>query len=101
MTRDDKTVVFVASTITAPAALWLAVAVWQYGIEKPYGRSLLSIAKLTPADDYLMGVLAAGVGLGAVAATWLIQRFDSRFGGAAFKQFLRGTRIVSHRTLQH
>jgi len=100
MTRDDRSLVFVAAMLGMPLAAWLSVAAWRYGLERPVARGLLKVAKLTPHDDFLIGALVIGALAGFVLADWIIRRYDTQFGGASFKRFLRGTRIISHRSLQ-
>ena len=101
MTRDDKGLVFVGLLVGVPIAAWLSIAAWRYGFERPVLRGLWRVAKLTQEDNFLIGALVVGAFTGFFAADWLIRRYDSRFGGAAFKRFLRGTRMISHRSLQN
>ena len=100
MTRDDRSLVFVAAMLGLPLVAWLSVAAWRYGVERPIGRGLLRITKLTPHDDFLIGALVLGSLAGFVLADWIVRRYDTQFGGASFKRFLRGTRMISHRSLQ-
>lgn len=100
MTRDDRNFVFIGVMLGLPLVAWLGVAAWRYGVERPVARGLLRIAKLTPHDDYLIGALVLGVLGGFVLADWIIRRYDTQFGGASFKRFLRGARMISHRSLQ-
>src|SRR5581483_12267556 len=100
MTRDDKAVVFATFLTLIPAAAWLSAGAWLYGLERPYTRSLLRFAKQTPGNDALLGSLAGGIAGGLVLAVTLIGRYDSHFGGAGFRRFLRGTRIVNHHVLK-
>jgi len=100
MTRDDKHLVFAGFLVVLPVVAWLSVAVWRYGIDRPVARGLARIAKLTPGDDFLIGALVLGLVAGFFVADWLVRRFDTQFGGAAFKRFLRGTRMISQRSLQ-
>lgn len=100
MTRDDKAIVLATLMVLTPLVLWLSSAAWLYGIERPYTRSILRVAKQTPASDVLMGSLACGLLGGFGIAVFLIRRYDTHFGGAGFRRFLRGTRIVSHHSLQ-
>ena len=100
MTRDDKNLVFIGVMVGLPVVAWLSVAAWRYEVEQPVGRGLLRIAKLTPHDDFLIGALVLGVLAGFALADWIVRRYDTHFGGASFKRFLRGTRMISHRGLQ-
>jgi type IV secretory pathway TraG/TraD family ATPase VirD4 len=100
MTRDDKNLVFIGVMVGLPVVAWLSVAAWRYEVDQPVGRGLLRIAKLTPHDDFLIGALVLGVLAGFALADWIFRRYDTHFGGASFKRFLRGTRMISHRGLQ-
>lgn len=100
MTRDDKNIVFIGVMVGLPFVAWLSVAAWRYEVDQPVGRGLLRIAKLTPHDDFLIGALVLGVLAGFALADWIVRRYDTHFGGASFKRFLRGTRMISHRGLQ-
>jgi type IV secretory pathway TraG/TraD family ATPase VirD4 len=100
MTRDDKQLVFAGFLVGLPVVSWLTVAAWRYGIDRPVARGLARIAKLTPSDDFLIGALVLGLAAGFFLGDWLVRRFDTQFGGAAFKRFLRGTRMISQRSLQ-
>ena len=100
MTRDDKNIVFIGVMVGLPVVAWLSVAAWRYEVDQPVGRGLLRIAKLTPHDDFLIGALVLGVLAGFALADWIVRRYDTHFGGASFKRFLRGTRMISHRGLQ-
>lgn len=100
MTRDDKQFVFLGFLLGLPVASWLCVAAWRYGIDRPIARGLLRIAKLTPEDQFLTGALFLGLVAGFFVADWIIRRYDTQFGGAGFRRFLRGTRMTSHRSLQ-
>src|SRR5687768_5290185 len=100
MTRDDKSIVFTATAALTPVAAWLATAGWQYGFDRPFSRALIEVAKRTPHDELLLGSLLAGAAGGLLLGDYLVRRFDTKFGGAGFKRFLRGTEMVSHRTLQ-
>jgi len=100
MTRDDKHLVFAGFLVALPVVAWLSVAAWRYGIDRPVARGLARVAKLTPGDDFLIGALVLGLVAGFFVADWLVRRFDTQFGGAAFKRFLRGTRMISQRSLQ-
>ena len=101
MTRDDKGVVFVAFMVALPVLVWTSVAAWRYGVEPPVVRGLVRIAKLTPQDNFLVGALVLGAFAGFFLGDWIVRRYDSQFGGASFKRFLRGTRMISHRSLQN
>lgn len=100
MTRDDKGTLFVGLLIAFPVLAWTAVAAWRYGLERPVVRGLVRIARQTPEDDFLIGALALGAFAGFFLGDWIVRRYDSQFGGAGFKRFLRGTRMISHRSLQ-
>ncbi|HZF19446.1 MAG TPA: type IV secretion system DNA-binding domain-containing protein, partial [Burkholderiales bacterium] len=100
MTRDDKHLVFAGFLVVLPVAAWLSMAAWRYGIDRPVAHGLARIAKLTPRDDFLIGALVLGLVVGFFLADWLVRRFDTQFGGAAFKRFLRGTRMISQRSLR-
>jgi type IV secretory pathway TraG/TraD family ATPase VirD4 len=100
MTRDDKHLVFAGFLVALPVVAWLSVAAWRYGIDRPVARGLARIVKLTPRDDFLIGALVLGLVAGFFLGDWLVRRFDTQFGGAAFKRFLRGTRMISQRSLQ-
>jgi type IV secretory pathway TraG/TraD family ATPase VirD4 len=100
MTKDDKHLVFAGFLVVLPVAAWLSMAAWRYGIDRPVAHGLARIAKLTPRDDFLIGALVLGLAAGFFLADWLVRRFDTQFGGAAFKRFLRGTRMISQRSLQ-
>src|SRR5581483_816342 len=100
MTRDDKNLVFVGLAVGFPLLAWLSVAAWRYGVERPVARGLVRIAKATPEDGFLIGALALGALAGVGLADWIVRRYDTQFGGAAFKRFLRGARMISHRSLQ-
>jgi len=99
MNRDDKQLVFAAFLVGLPAVAWLSVAAWRYGIDRPVARGLARIAKATPQDDFLIGALVLGLVAGFFVADWFVRRFDPQFGGAAFNRFLRGTRMISQRSL--
>lgn len=100
MTRDDKHLVFAGFLVVLPVVAWLSMAAWRYGIDRPVAHGLARIAKLTPRDDFLIGALVLGLVAGFFLADWLVRRFDTQFGGAAFKRFLRGTRMISQRSLR-
>jgi len=99
MTRDDRILVFVVAMLGLPLVAWLSVAAWRYGLERPVARALLKVAKATPHDDFLLGALLLGTLAGFLLADWAVRRYDTQFGGASFKRFLRGTRMISHRSL--
>src|SRR5256885_17216812 len=82
MTRDDKLLVFAGFLVVLPAAAWLSVAAWRYGIDRPVARGLARIAKLTPGDDFLIGALVLGLVAGFFLADWLGRAFGTQFGGA-------------------
>jgi len=100
MTREDKALVFATSLAVLPAASWLGTAEVRYGLESPYARSVVRVAKHTPRDKWLIGSLIAGAGGGLLFAAYAVRRFDTQFGGAGFKRFLRGTQMTSHRSLR-
>ena len=100
MTRDDRSLVFLALLLGMPLAAWIAMALIRYSVERPMLRSLVRVAKLTPEDNFLIGALVIGAFAGFILGDWIVRRFDSQFGGAAFRRFLRGTRMISHRSLQ-
>src|SRR6266513_3324170 len=100
MSRDDKQLVFAGCLVVLPVVAWLSMAAWRYGIDRPGAHGLARIAKLTPRDDFLIGALVLGLVAGFFVADWLVRRFDTQFGGAAFKRFLRGTRMISQRSLR-
>jgi type IV secretory pathway TraG/TraD family ATPase VirD4 len=101
VTRDDKTVVYVSALIVVPAASWAVLATWRYGWDRPYGRALLRLVRHTATDDVLIGSVVVGL-LGALLlGAYIVRRYDSQFGGAGFKRFLRGAQMTSHRTLQN
>src|SRR6266513_5796781 len=100
MSRDDKQLVFAGFMVGLSAVAWLSMAAWRYGIDRPVAHGLARIAKLTPRDDFLVGALVLGLVVGFFLADWLVRRFDTHFGGAAFKRFLRGTRMISQRSLR-
>lgn len=100
MTRDDRSVVFVGAILGLAFVTWLGAAAWRYGVERPVARGLMRIAELTPRDGLLIGALALGALVGFLLADWAFRHYDTEFGGAAFKRFLRGTRMISHRGLQ-
>ena len=100
MTRDDKQIVFLGFLLGLPMVSWLGMAMWRYGIDKPVVRGLVRIAKLTPQDQFLMGALLVGTAMGFFLADAIIRRYDTQFGGAGFRRFLRGTRMTSQRGLQ-
>jgi len=83
MTRDERSLVFVAAMLGMPLVAWLSVAAWRYGLERPVARGLLKVAKLTPHDDFLIGALVIGALAGFVLADWIIRRYDTQFGGAS------------------
>ena len=101
MTRDDKSLVFLSLLIGLPVVAWVSVAAWRYGVERPVVRSFVKIAKLTPEDNFLIGALVVGAFTGFFLGDWIVRRYDSKFGGAAFKRFLRGTRMINHCSLQN
>jgi len=101
MTRDDKSLVFLSLLIGLPVVAWVSVAAWRYGVERPVVRGFVKIAKLTPQDNFLIGALVVGAFTGFFLGDWIVRRYDSKFGGGAFKRFLRGTRMISHRSLQN
>lgn len=100
MNRDDKGLLYAASATLMPAIAWVSAASMRYGVERPYARALFRIAKQTPADQVLVSSLIAGVAGGVALAAFLVRRYDTHFGGAGFRRFLRGTRMVSHTALQ-
>src|SRR5258708_21315827 len=100
MTRDDNRLVFAGFLVALPVVAWLSVAAWRYGLDRPGARGLARIAKLTPRDDFLIGALVLGLVAGFFLADGLVRRFDTQSGGAGFKGFLRGTRMISQRSLQ-
>ena len=100
MTRDDRNLVFLGVLIGMPLAAWISMAVIRYSVERPVLRSLVRVAKLTREDNFLIGALVIGAFAGFFLGDWIVRRFDSQFGGAAFRRFLRGTRMISHRSLQ-
>jgi len=100
MTRDDKNLVFLGSVVAVALIAWLSAGALRYGFEQPVARSLLRIARLTPRDEVLAGALVLGVLAGWGLAAWIVRRYDTQFGGAPFKRFLRGARMISHRNLK-
>jgi type IV secretory pathway TraG/TraD family ATPase VirD4 len=84
-----------------PAMTWLAAAAWQYGFDRPYARAVIRLAKQTPRDDFLLTSLVAGVAGGLLLGVYVVRRFDTQFGGAGFRRFLRGTQMASHRSLRN
>lgn len=100
MTRDDKQYVFLGCVLVLPIVSWLAMAAWRYGIDQPAARGLVKLARLTPQDQCLIGALAVGLASGFLIAHWVTQHFDTKFGGAGFRRFLRGTRMTSHYSLK-
>jgi len=100
MSRDDKQLVFAGFMVGLPVVAWLSTAAWRYGIDRPVARGLARVAKLTPRDDFLIGALVLGLVAGFFAADWFVRRFDPQFGGAAFNRFIRGTRMISQRSLR-
>ena len=100
MTRDDRNLVFLALLLGMPLTAWISMALIRYSVERPVLRGLVRVAKLTPEDNFLIGALVVGAFAGFFLGDWIVRRFDSRFGGAAFRRFLRGTRMISHRSLQ-
>lgn len=100
MTRDDKNIVFLGFLFGLPAVSWLCMAAWRYSIDRPVAHDLVRIARLTPQDQFLMGALGVGLVAGFFAAHRIVQHYDTQFGGAGFRRFLRGTRMTSHRGLQ-
>jgi hypothetical protein len=100
MTRDDKAIAFVTSGAVVPVLTWLAAVGWQYGFDRPYARAVIRLAKQTPQDDVLIASLVAGIAGGLLLGAYVVRRFDTQFGGAGFRRFLRGTQMASHRSLQ-
>lgn len=100
MTREDKSAVFLGCLFGLPIVAWLIAAMWRYDIDKPVVRSLVQIAKLTPHDQVLMGTLCIAALAGFFVSHAVIRRYDTLFAGAGFRRFLRGTRMVSRRSLQ-
>jgi len=64
------------------------MAAWRYGNRSARRPRLARIAKLTPRDDFLIGALFSVL---SSDSSWRLARprFDTQFGGAAFKRFLR------------
>ncbi len=101
MTPDDKSIVFTAAAALTPLATWLTTAGWQYGFDRPLSRAVVQVVRQTPHDGLLLGSLVAGAAGGLLLGDYLVRRFDTKFGGAGFRRFLRGTQMASHRTLRN
>jgi len=84
-----------------PLLAWLLVA-QDITYRTTGSRRLIDIARLVPdtlAIPSLWGSAAAGLVLAFLASFWIMKGSRSTFEGAAFKRWLRGSRIASVREL--
>lgn len=78
-----------------PAVFWFAAVKKTEPLTNPKYKAVWELMKHTHEKPVLLGSLIAGV-LMAIFLIWLISQLgQSPFGGAYFKKFLRGTKIVT------
>lgn len=95
MHPDDQRKVSAGIIIFLPFVFWLTAVQKTEVLGSPKLLALWELMKATPTKPVLMLSAAAGLGV-AVLLVWLMNNVGKgEFGGAPFKRFLRGTRIVS------
>lgn len=95
MRVEERRQLGLAIFLLLPTVFWLTAVKKTEVLESPKLLSLFAIMKSTPEKPVLIGSLVAGIII-ACLLIWALEHFlKSPFGGAAFKTFLRGTRIVT------
>ena len=95
MTPEDRRKLGLLLFLVMPTLFWFEVVRRTETLPKPKGPALWAILKQTPEKPLLIGALVGGVAV-AVFLIWLMNELGkSDFGGAPFKRFLRGTKLVS------
>jgi type IV secretory pathway TraG/TraD family ATPase VirD4 len=94
MHPDDKRKLAAAVLFLTPALFWFVAVTRTEVLERPKLLALARVAATTHTKPVLLAALLAGASAAAVLV-YLIHRFgQSEYGGAPFRTFLRGTRIV-------
>src|SRR6267378_3511590 len=83
--------IFISSAMLA----WLIAAQQLYPFTRPYINSLKQATHATFDRPVLWSALLAGAALGAMLIYAFERTFATRFSGAHYHRFLRGTRIVA------
>lgn len=99
MHPDDKRKLAVLILVLVPVACWLAAVSKTETLTTPKVIGLFRIATETPSKPVLIIAAAAGLALAVLIVYLLYTVGKSEYGGAPFRSFLRGTRIVRPSTL--
>src|SRR5690606_40179479 len=95
MHPDDQRKVSAGIIIVLPFIFWITAVQKTEVLGSPKLLALWELMKLTPQKPILLLSALGGLAVG-VLFVWLLNSVgQGEFGGAPFKRFLRGTRIVS------
>ncbi|HAZ7996816.1 TPA: type IV secretion system DNA-binding domain-containing protein [Escherichia coli] len=95
MHPDDQRKVSAGIVIVLPLIFWITAVQKTEVLGSPKLLALWELMKLTPQKPILLLSALGGLAVG-VLFVWLLNSVgQGEFGGAPFKRFLRGTRIVS------
>lgn len=95
MHPDDSRRLGALLVVLLPALAWITAVRKTEALGSPKILALWEIAKQTHTKPVLLAAAAGGL-LAAILLLWLVALLGrSEFGGAPFRRFLRGTRIVS------
>ncbi|EJE4644412.1 type IV secretion system DNA-binding domain-containing protein [Vibrio parahaemolyticus] len=95
MHPDNQRRIAVIVLLAFPILAWLTAVQKTEQLWKPKYEALWTMLKLTPEKPILLSAAIGGL-VFAIFVVWLIvQLGHSEFGGAPFKRFLRGTKLVS------
>lgn len=94
MRIEDRRRLMLLVVVFFPVVLWLMAVKKTELLTGNKVKALYGFIKLTPERPILMGALAVGLLLGILFA-WVIHKLTaSEFKGAAFKNYLRGSKVV-------
>lgn len=100
MAPEDRRKFGLALFLLMPTVSWLAVVRRTESLPKPRLKALWELLKQTPEKPLLIAAIAGGIVV-AILLIWLMHSLGkSDFGGAPFKRFLRGTKLVSKEKLK-
>jgi len=94
MHPDDKGKLAAFLVVFCPVAFWVAAVNQTEVLDKPKVAALARIATDTPHKPVLTLAVVAGLGVSALLVYLLHSLDRSNHGGAPFRRFLRGTRVV-------